>query len=63
MQTSCRFLMVPLEVSLNTYFIKHKKGLNKFSLWTWCTKKPFCYRVVHHMLLQFLIKLKCSSIS
>ena len=28
-----------------------KKAFKKFGLKTWCTKKPFGYRVVHHIII------------
>ena len=34
------------------YWMCVQKVLKNFCLMTWCTKKPFGYRVVHHMILQ-----------
>ena len=34
-----------------------KKALKKFGLKTWCTKNPFGYRVVHHMLFTIIYEL------
>ena len=37
--------------------LNDKKALKKIGLRTWCTKKPFGYRVVHHKQFTMLIYL------
>ena len=37
--------------------LNDKKVLKKIGLRTWCTKKPFGYRVVHHKQFTMLIYL------
>ena len=41
-----------IDLSCNFLLFNDKKALKKFGLRTWCTKKPFGYRVIHHSKLK-----------